>query len=552
MLDTCLTADSVVSDREWLREISRLSKEGVALLTSLGSSPFAFAANSRAPSVFTQHLVTLLGEVAHQQETLDLRDVHKWLRRASERQGYRGPILRNARSFTRPLVPASDERVRRAGGRLLPALRSASAVALTSCARYALSVAGAPLGGFGPLGNNFYDPAGDATTLIDALVDTRCGFTQDTVSLLSTPPSRQRLLDAITEVATSAENMALLYLTAHGSVRQSGRGLDLALHLLDGETVLASDLVAGLRQSNAESVVMFLDVCQVRPAHPVTPLIGHVLPDHQRAGFSRLLIEWTNTATRSLDAASDSKLQPAEQGHSLWRRYADRHSAVAQQEVRWKFDFADARITLVDEGGPLEQWGWAQQLLSSPTSNDALAHADELLSFVADSVSGSGERASQQSALTSGISRAVPTAPADPDPESTEDKGQPRRTHRRHRPRLRVTEGSLPLRVGRRLDFTFSYQPQDPDRQPHANDATDDDPLDLTLRIGAGTAEVSPTIIHTRLTDDRGTPPEQFRITPSSADPVRLRIDVLRRTDGAVIQRIERVLVVAGRDGSTN
>ncbi|MYT68304.1 MULTISPECIES: caspase family protein [unclassified Streptomyces] len=542
VLDTCLTVDATVSDRQWIRDIGRLSKQGVALLTSVGSSPYAFAANNTTPSVFTQHLIRLLGEVAEQPEPLDLRAVAKWLQRTSRNEGYRPPILRNSGSFSRPIIPGRDTRDTSARGRLLPALRAMSSGALESCARYALAIAGAPMGG------SLFAPAADAETLSRALIQTRCGFTHDTTSVLAQPPTRQRLFDAVREVSGRAENMALIYLVGHGTVRQAGRDIDLDLHLQDNETVRASELVTWLRSSSAQSAVLMLDVCGVRPVQRVMPMTGQVLAEG-RAGISRLLVEWTNISSQPLEApvarrrrrlppVSASQFMPTELPGS------------AEQEVRWTFDFADARITLIDEAGPLE--GWAHRLLSRSTAVDPLVHADELLSIAAESAAGQPVPPLNWQPDDEPATTSPAPASAEPVPSPGLHGGQPPAgLHRRHRPRLRVPTGALPMRVGQRLDLTFDYQPQDPSRVPQPGDATDDQPLDLTLSIAAGTAEVTPSVIYTHLVDDRGSPPEQFRITPSSPAPVTLRIDVLRRADGAVIQSIERVLAVAGRDGST-
>ncbi|MCW8382404.1 caspase family protein [Streptomyces justiciae] len=531
VLDTCLTANATVSDRQLSQEITRMSRQGVAVLTSVGRSPYAFAANNTGPSVFTQHLIRLLGEVADRRDPLDLKATYRMLRKAIRSDGYHAPILRNADSFSRPLVPVRNTPgSARARERWLPALRAAATVAVESCARYALAVAGAPLGG------TFFNPVADATTLYDALVDTHYGFTRDTTSVLAQPPTRQRLMEAVNQVSASAENMVLIYLAGHGTVRRSSQGLDLDLHLQDDESVRASELVDWLRQSRAQSAVLMLDVCRMRPAEPVLPLTRAVLAD-RRAGISRLLVEWNNLAAQALEVEGGDAPRPK---GSPWQLQVPESAATAEREVRWTFDFADARITVIDEAGPLE--AWASRLLSRPTAVDPLVHADELLSVVAESATGPDDPEPL----------AEPASPpAEPVPPDTPGDRRPSRGHRRHRPRLRVAEGALPLHVGQRLDVTFNYQPQDPDRQPQEDDATDENPLDLTLYIDADTAEVAPSIIHTRLTDHGGTPPEHFRITPSTPDPVTLRIDVLRRADGAVIQSIERVLTVAGRDGST-
>ncbi|MFD9587607.1 hypothetical protein ACFWBM_23310 [Streptomyces sp. NPDC059980] len=532
VLDTCLTADSTLSNRQWIQEITRLSKQGVAVLTSVGRSPYAFAANNTGPSVFTQHLIKLLSEVAGRGDSLDLRAAYQRLRRTTRQEGYVPPILRNAGGFARPLLPVRDTPRTTSATRWLPALRDASAAVMDSCARYALAVAGVPLGGY------LFDSVGDARTLSRALVESQCGFTRDTTSVLDQSPTRKDLFAAVSQVAATADNMALLYMACHGTVRHSGRSLDLVLHLQDKQTVYASELVNWLRKSRAQSTVLMLDVCRVHQEERVLPLTRRVLAD-RRPGISRLLVEWNNFASRSVEAA-DEPVSRWTADSSPMQPWGSAPSALAEQEVRWTFEFADARITVLDEAGPLERW--TSRLLSRPSAVDPLVHADELLSIVAESA-GSGRE--QPTTPDDDCARLVPALLPD------RARRQPIRVHRRHHPRLRVAQGALPMHVGQRLDVTFNYQPQDPGRKPEAGDATDENPLELTLYIAADTADVAPAIIHTRLTDEAGTPPEHFRITPSSPDPVTLRIDVLRQTDGAVIQSIERVLTVAGRDGST-
>ncbi|WP_018565239.1 hypothetical protein [Streptomyces sp. PsTaAH-124] len=569
ILDTCLVPGAAESARRKLlqREIDRLSRDRVAVLSSIGTSPFAFAADSHAPSVFTQHLASLLRAEPHERRArMRLPELYRLLAAAMRGSGYLRPMLRNAQGFDRPLIPSALLGHAQGQPDLLPARRH-SAELDQALSRYALAIGGRLRQTLGTWDTPAYEPSADAETVYRALLRSHCGFTRDSASLLRAPTSRQHLFDAVDELVEHGRNMVLVYLACHGTVRSSGTVLDLALELLDGETVLASDLVGELRKTRAEKVMMMFDVCSSSPSSPPAPLAEHFAPQEPRPGFSRLLVEWDTSA--QLDAAKPEFLTGTDTGDDdrcpvPWM--PDRlRGSVAPSAGNWRFDFPGAAITCLDDAGPVRTWA---SLLRDSIPGDLPTSPGEALSSILDPVlldepeGGTDESGTPQSP-DAGVR--LPRAPRPPAPAPApspaagrQESGSggegpaPRRgpVHRGHRVRLRVAEGSMPLRVGRRFRVTFNYQPDGRDWVPRPDDATDDNPLDLTLRIGAGSAKVSPSVIHTRLTDDRGTPPEDFRITPRTAEPLTLRIDVVRSADGAVIQRIKSTLDVTDGDGA--
>ncbi|MFD8612147.1 hypothetical protein [Streptomyces sp. NPDC059631] len=571
ILDTCLVPGAAESAHRKLlqREIDRLSRDRVAVLSSIGTSPFAFAAASHAPSVFTQHLASLLRAEPHERRAhMRLPELYRLLAAAMRGSGYLRPMLRNAQGFSRPLV--SSALLGHAQGQpdLLPARRH-SAELDKVLSRYALAVGGRLRQTTGTGDTPAYEPSTDAETVYRALLRSHCGFTRDSASLLRAPASRQHLFDAVDELVEHGRNMVLVYLACHGTVSSSGSVLDLALELLDGETVLASDLVGELRKTRAEKVMMMFDVCSSFPSSPPAPLAERFAPQERRPGFSRLLVEWDTSAQigavepqplPGTDTEDDDRcLVPWMTGYL--------RGSLARSAWNWRFDFPGAAIRCLDDAGPVRAWA---SLLHDSIPGDLPTPPGEALSSILDPVlldepEGGTEESGAPPSPDAGVRLPrVPRTPAPapaPVPVPAADRqgsgpggdGPPHRrgpAHRGHRARLRVAEGSMPLRVGRHFRVTFNYQPEGRDWVPRPDDATDDNPLDLTLRIGAGSAKVSPSVIHTRLTDDRGTPPEDFRITPRTAEPLTLRIDVVRSADGAVIQRIKSTLDVTDGDGA--
>ncbi|WP_433917408.1 hypothetical protein OIE50_50630 [Streptomyces canus] len=560
ILDTCLAPGAAEggSFRPGVlrREIDRLSRAGVAVLSSIDASPFAFAANSQTPSVFTQQLTSLFRTLPHEHRgTVGLPDLHRLLAASLRSSGYLRPVLRNAQSFQRPVltlrtnVPTDRPLARR------HALQAREALS-----RYALAVAGSPLR-FAAARNSWeYEPAVDAAELYRVLLGSHCGFTPRSTSLVTTPPSRERLTNAIDDLVDQGQNMILVYLACHGRVESSGHSLDLALTLANRETVLASELVNDLRKARAENVVLMLDVCSSRSTEPVSPLAGRFSYAQRRPGFSRVFVEWMNTATQSRPPARSLPwMLYDEPGCLVPYRREQSAQPNPRRGFEWRFNFPGAAIRYLDDSGPLEHF--TRQLDDSPAVSLLTCPGQILSTIWDDPLAGEGawwqeedlqapafpDRHTESRTLqTPPASKA--TAPAAPPAHEPRDTPAMRRPlHRRHRARLRVAEGSLPLRVGRRLGVTFNYQPQDGDQNLRPAGTA---PLDITLRIGAGTATVDRSVIHTRLTDDRGTLPEEFGITPRSQEPVTLRIDVVRKADGAMIQRVERVLEVTAGDGA--
>lgn len=563
VLDTCLAPREVEGSSlrpgALRREIDRLGRAGIAVLSSIDASPFAFAVNSQAPSVFTQHLASLLGSLPRAAGgTMALPALHRLLAKSLRSSGYLRPTLRNAQCFQRPVVTlradtASDR---------LPVRRS-STRHREMLSRYALAVAGSALRSATAPGVWAYEPASDVAEIYHALLESRCGFTPDSTSLFTTPLSRESLTSAIEDMVESSQNMLLVYFAGHGTVESSGHRLDLALTLGDHETVLASALVNSLRKARTESVVLMLDICSSDATAPATPLTRRNAYSQRRPGFSRIFVEWMNTAAQSRPPARSLPWDLYDENRGLTVRPREQAPEPSRRGAfEWLFDFPGAAIRYVDDSGPLERF--TRQLHDSPAES-LLAYPSEMLSTMGDDPLLDDEPlwlAEEVSAFLPTSRRSRPrtvrrppsaakgtvAAPSAQDQADTDDDPASRRpAHRRHRARLRVAEGSLPLRVGRRLPVTFNYQPQGADWNAPEDDTA---PVDITLRIGAGTATVDRSIIHTRLTDDRGTPPEEFGIIPRSTAPVTLRIDIVRRADGAMIQRVERVLEVTAGDGA--
>ncbi|WP_445031454.1 hypothetical protein [Streptomyces sp. SAS_275] len=547
ILDTCLApaeGEGRSSGSGVLqREIDRLSRAGIAVLSSIGSSPYAFAVNSKAPSVFIQQLTSLLqGMPRTGTEAVALPELHRLLTKALLNEGYLRPTLRNAQRFQRPVVTLQgpDQADR------LPAYRPSATLA-KALSRYGLAVAGSALRPWA------YEPALDAQRLYRELLASHCGFTPRTTSLFTTPPSRERLNAAIKRMADQSDNMLVLYVVGHGMVKRSGSSLDLALTLSDHETVLASELVRSLRRAHAESVVLMLDVHSSDPKAPLADLPGAL--SQRSSGVSRILVEWMNAAAGEPPSAPALPWMVSHQtGHLMPYRRDHVPEPSQRDSLQWLFDFPDAVVRCFGTAGPLEQF--IRQLRDTP-GGASVASLGEILSAIwndplADDEATKRVRRSpapHHARRTEPGSSRAPQAAGGASSNNDRPGGNatPQRPpHRRHRARLRVAEGSLPLLVGQRLRITFNYQPHDDDWDPRTDRTS---PVDITLRIGAGSATVDRSIIHTRLTDDRGTPPEEFGITPRSEDPVTLRIDVVRKADGAMIQRVERVLHVAAGDG---
>jgi hypothetical protein len=139
---------------------------------------------------------------------------------------------------------------------------------------------------------------------------------------------------------------------------------------------------------------------------------------------------------------------------------------------------------------------------------------------------------------------------ADPHVVEEEAPRPKARRQRGHRARLHVLDDDPAAAAEAGVHVSFRYQPLDEENETSAAPATEDAPLDITLRIRATSATVQPSLIHTHLTDERGSPPSDFRVVPESQDPVTLRIDVLRRADGALIQQLRTVLPAAEAEGS--
>ncbi|MGW0188654.1 hypothetical protein ACWDV7_23200 [Streptomyces sp. NPDC003362] len=556
VLDTCLGGrrggDEVpYSTAAIHREMEYLGRSsGVAVLSSVGPSPAAFAANHHAPSVFTQQLTELLRSprLAGQGQGLDLRRLHELLYAALKGSGYLPPLLCNASGFRLPLTRAGLRPPAAYG----LARRRPSEVAPVS-SRYALTVAGALHAAWAESDTGpDYDPGLAAAWVHRRLLDSFCGFTPASASLLRTAPSRDELLNRVAELALEGRNLLLVYVAAHATARTADSGrLDLHLQLADDETVSVTDLVERLRQARAEQVVVLVDACRTgSDAGAAWQVVsqGGQRPFHAlRPGFSRLVVQWFNSRqgesvhlpAHGAGAFADETLPGTdpdpEPGVTPWSAY-----------TAWAFTFRGATITYDDSQGPLKDW---LEFLRLGSDSERGRRAP--LPSLTDSLFEAATRAAAEPAHEPAPE---PTPERDDTDEAARSSGGGRRgsgSFRRHRARLRVTDAVLPARVGRTLQVVFDYTPMDDAWTPRPGlDATRTAPLKLTLRIRADSAEVRPAVIHTSLTDADGTPAERFEVTPQGEGPVRLRISVLRSADGTVIQQVSSVLPVAEGDGA--
>jgi hypothetical protein len=554
LLDTCLSggrgSDEVpYSTAAIQREMEYLGRSGgVAVLSSVGPSPAAFAANHHAPSVFTQQLTELLRSPRWTGQGLDLTRLYELLYASLKGSGYLPPLLCNASGFRLPLTrtglrpPAASHGL---------AVRRPSEVAVV-LSRYALTVAGALEAAWaesdaGP----DYDPGRDAAWVHRRLLNSFCGFTPASASLLRTAPSRDELLNRVAEMALEGRNLLLVYVTAHATARTADGGrLDLHLRLADDETVSVADLVERLRQARAEQVVVLVDACHAgRDAGAGWQMVseGGRRPFHAlRPGFSRLVVQWFNARqgesvhlpAHGVGAFADEMLpghdtDDPKPGVTRWSTYA-----------AWAFAFRGATITYDDSQGPLEDW---LEFLRLGSDSERRRRAP--LTSLADSLFDAAARAVPEQEPTPEPTQEHDDADKDAEPSEGGRRGGG--SFRRHRARLRVTDDVLPARVGRTLQVVFDYTPMDEAWTPRPGvDATQTAPLNITLRIRADSAMVRPAVIHTSLTDADGTPAERFEVTPQGEGPVRLRISVLRSADGTVIQQVSSVLPVADEDGA--
>ncbi|MEU1268514.1 hypothetical protein [Streptomyces sp. NPDC005799] len=546
ILDTCFSSwTGIVSgnyDGLVRRAVERVSRSGVAVLSSMGTTPTGFAANSHGLSVFTRQLIAQLqGGADASSDGLRLETLYRLLGTELDRNGYRRPCLRNAAAFRRPLAAATGTALRESSG-LLPARRSSSHLT-ADVMRYALAVAGAV-----PTAGTPEQPFHDARRVYQALLKSRCGFTERSSTLLDSPPTLHALRASLEKMAHQGRNMLLVYVSSSGTVDADADGLDLRLGLAGQESVSVSDLVRDLQRARAERVTLLIDACQ---AHTV----GEPQPDTydddasrppwgKRPGFTQLAITWSTSAASSWLSALDPVALSAQEQMPLPSAWLT-HSALLKQplqqpadQARWKFYFPGADISCVDDQGPLSPW-LALHATRLASADTGVAHW--LLSDFS-------------------AAAAVPTAvaPDEETPRSTaadevveEEAPRPKaRRQRGHRARLHVLDDDPAAAAEAGVHVSFRYQPLDEENETLAVPATEDAPLDITLRIRATSATVQPSLIHTHLTDERGSPPSDFRVVPESQDPVTLRIDVLRRADGALIQQLRTVLPAAEAEGS--
>ncbi|WP_328351737.1 caspase family protein [Streptomyces sp. NBC_00445] len=549
ILDACFSSSTGVVSGQYdaliRRAVERVSRGGVAVLSSMGTTPTGFAANSHGLSVFTRQLIAQLqtGSGAASDE-LRLETLSRRVGVELDRNGYRRPCLRNAAAFLRPLTSAPSSALREGSG-LLPA-RTTSTGLTTDVMRYALAVAGAVHTDEAASADQ---PSRDANRVYQALLKSRCGFTARSSTLLDTPPTRQTLRSRLEDMARQSRNMLLVYVSSCGTVDADADGLDLSLGLAGQETISVSDLVRDLQRTRAERVTLLIDACRSHSVH--APQHDEFVdgptrrPWGKRAGFTQLAITWNTSAASSWLPASDPLALSAQEQWpaSAWATYAALVTRRLQQpadHVPWKFYFPGLEISCVDDQGPMSPW--LAQPATMLTSADA-GVAQWLLSdhHLYTSLAWPGTTPEEEPLRSSVPDGEVDAEAAPPTP----------RQHCGHRARLHLAEDDAAATAEAGVRVTFRYQPLDGEQgKARASEATDDAPLDITLRIDATAAIVRPSLIHTHLTDERGSPPSDFRVIPQSQDPVTLRIDVLRRVDGTLIQQLRTVLPVAESEGS--
>ncbi|MEV7679150.1 hypothetical protein AB0O64_11430 [Streptomyces sp. NPDC088341] len=633
ILDVCFSSGpkpGQVRPRGIRRALDRLAREGIAVLSAVGTSALGYAVNTYSTSVFTSHLVTLLrAGMDSGERALHLGSLHRQLASMLRSGGYHGACLRNAAGYRPSLV--LNRALNEQESTYLPARLAAVSLRRESTQRHALALGlAAPDPGPGPgpgttpgsapgpgpaagvtaPGRGFKPvrPSDDAGTFYNALLRSGCGFSRSSTRLLQEPGSWEDVRDNLRTVVDESDNMLLVYIAAHGVARMGDGGLDLLLTLSPGATVPLSEVVGELSRSLAESVTLMVDLCRTDAAEQTTGQgraaggSGGFPQWRRRSGLSCLDITWRNSAGGLPVTAPDAvalsgephlAMLSAPRRSGLFLNSPLAGGRVAAASRLWAFSSPGRQVYALDRSGPLSPWSALLQL-TAPEILSRGPLAERALDWSRTEQSPPTPSAPEFSRLPSPPERPSPSAPASgaaesrpPDaeppsdvehpsgteqppgadqPEETEqpadadsasgagagtpsDGGTPSGTRRPpganrprkrgHRARLRVPDGALPTRPGAAITLTFLLQPLDEPWEPDpATDATDERPLDITVRMDASSAEVSPSLMHLRLTDARGTAPGDFRITPTSAEPVKLFIDVLRRADGAVIQEL--------------
>ncbi|MBT2382467.1 hypothetical protein J7E86_02445 [Streptomyces sp. ISL-11] len=529
------------------RGLSRLARRGIAVLSSVSTTPTAFAANTRTPSVFTGQLATVLRTGARTATNgLSLASVHRLLGNRLSRNGYYRACLRNAAGYTTPITSGGPHTPR-------PAPAALPAHPSQDTQRYALAVGGSPAPS-GPANSAFAQvrPADDARTFHAALLHGGCGFTSRSTSLLAGVPSLGTVRNSIRNLAGRSSNMLLVYVSALGVVDSGPDGLDIQLTLAPDARIATSELVKELRSSTADRVMLLVDVCTDDAAERPSGGSGHdrgFPPWQRRAGFSQVVVSWGDSVVRSPTMFGSSALTPPP---LPWYDGIPTRSALTRPDLplpdpsapgdlvatppfppSWRFDFPGAQVHTVDRAGPLAAWGGLLGMAPSVVTDDAHFPLNwacqppvEMIQPPARAPEKPGRHAARP--IPAVAAPAEETAPA----------------HRGHRARLRLADDALPVRAGSDVVLTFDYVPLDhAPRVPRpSSDATEEHPLDITVRIRATSATVYPSLVHLPLTDERGTPPQDFTVTPRSDEPVELSIDVLRRADGALLQELKAVL----------
>ncbi|MFE1958930.1 hypothetical protein [Streptomyces sp. NPDC059479] len=604
ILDVCFSSGpepGQVRPRGIRRALDRLAREGIAVLSAVGTSALGYAVNTYSTSVFTSHLVTLLRAGMNSRErTLHLDSLHRQLASMLRNSGYHAAFLRNAAGYRSSLV--LNRALNEQESTYLPARLAAVSLRRESTQRHALALglapspapepspasrpapapASSPVGTPPERGVKPVRPAEDAGAFYNALLRSGCGFSRSSTHLLQEPGSWDDVRNNLRTVVDESDNMLLVYIAAHGVARMGDGGLDLLLTLSQGATVPLSDVVGELSRSLAESVTLMVDLSRTDAAEHTTGYARAVgggsggFPQwRRRTGLSCLDITWRNAADGvpvtvpdavALGGEPHLAMLSAPRRSGLFLNSLLPGGRVAGASPPWAFASPGRQVYAFDRSGPLSPWSallqlTAPELLSrGPLAERALDWSETELEMerllptpaTQPTPSAAEPAHSPPSAPAPGAGAGAGAGPGESvssDDEQPPDGGAPSGTRRPpaadrprkrgHRARLRIPDDALPARPGAEITLTFDLQPLDEPWEPDpATDATDERPLDITVRMDASSAEVSPSLMHLRLTDARGTAPGDFRITPTSAGPVKLFIDVLRRVDGAVIQEI--------------
>ncbi|WP_405985380.1 hypothetical protein [Streptomyces sp. NBC_00872] len=402
ILDVCFSSGpkpGQVRPRGIRRALDRLAREGIAVLSAVGTSALGYAVNTYSTSVFTSHLVTLLRAGMNSGErALHLGSLHRQLASMLRSGGYHGACLRNAAGYRPSLV--LNRALNEQESTYLPARLAAVSLRRESTQRHALALGLAapyldpgpgpgtmpgstpgpgPAAGVTPPGRGFKPvrPSDDAGTFYNALLRSGCGFSRSSTHLLQEPGSWEDVRNNLRTVVDESDNMLLVYIAAHGVARMGDGGLDLLLTLSPGATVPLSEVVGELSRSLAESVTLMVDLCRTDAAEQTTGQgraaggSGGFPQWRRRSGLSCLDITWRNSAGGLPVTAPDAVALSGEPHLAMLS--APRRSGlfldsplaggrVAAASRLWAFSSPGRQVYALDRSGPLSPWSALLQL----------------------------------------------------------------------------------------------------------------------------------------------------------------------------------------------